>query len=140
MIRAFGGGIVFPPGATGVTRLTETDFATGVEPLGETVSVPVFAPGGRFAGFAVTVRVVPLGPIVPDEGETLRYDLSVEAVNPTSSACLPLTPGMNTFIVTGVVLPTGVVTSPCRPVTVGTASTTIETVGEFGPGAPLQLL
>src|SRR2546423_7298418 len=114
MISALGGGSPFPAGPTGVTRLTETDFDASVDPFALTVSVPVFAPGGRFEGFAVTVTVVPFGPIVPELGETVRYGLSVVAVNPTSCACLffDTGPGKNTFIDTRVVLPTGVGTPP----------------------------
>src|SRR5438067_8131066 len=89
MISAFDGGMFFVPGATGVTRLTETDFDAIVEPFDCTVSVPVFAPGGRPLGFAVTLTVVPPGGIVPLDGETLRYGLSVEAVYVTSSAVFP---------------------------------------------------
>ena len=108
-------------------------------PFEVTLNVPVFAPGGRFDGFAVTVTVVPPGGIVPDDGLTVRYGLSTDAVYATSSASFPLGEGMNTLMLTGAVLPTGAVASPCLPVMVGMACTTIATVGEFGPGALLHV-
>ena len=37
-----------------------------------TFKVPVFAPAGNDPGDAVTVTVVPLGGIVPDDGVTVR--------------------------------------------------------------------
>ena len=86
MISVLDGGSDFVPGPTGVTRLTETDFVATVAPFACTVSVPVFAPGGNPLGLAVTLIVVPPGGIDPVDGETLRYGLSVDAVNVTSSA------------------------------------------------------
>ena len=72
MTSALEGGSVVEPGVTGVTRLTVTDFVAIVAPLETTFSVPVFAPGGRPVGFAVTVTVVPPAGIVPDDGVTVR--------------------------------------------------------------------
>ena len=69
---ALAGGNPVVDGATGVTRLTDTDLVVTGAPFEVTVSVPVFAPGGRLDGFAVTVTVVPPGGIVPDEGVTVR--------------------------------------------------------------------
>src|SRR5438093_4983202 len=138
MTSALEGGSVVEPGVTGVTRLTVTDFVAIVAPLEATFNVPVFAPGGRPDGFAVTVTVVPPAGIVPDDGVTVRYGLSVVAVNGTSSACLPPGEGMKTFMVTGAVLPRGAVASPERPVIVGIVCTTAATVAELVPGAPLH--
>src|SRR6266550_5695402 len=139
MISAFDGGIDLEPGPTGVTRLIETDFEAG-SPFAVTVSVPVLAPGGRLLGFAVTLTVVPPAGIDPDAGETLRYDLSVDAVNVTSSAFFPAGESMWNGMVIGVVLPKGTTASPERPVTGARNWTAIVTKSEFGPGiAPLQL-
>src|SRR6266850_7569244 len=140
MMSAFDGGIDFEPGPTGVTRLTETDFDEIVMPFDCTVSVPVFAPGGRLLGFAVTLTVVPPGGMVPDEGDTVRNDLSVAAVNVTSSAVFPIGASMWIGIVIGVVLPKGTTPSADRPVAGGSTCTTIVTKVEFGPTAPPQLL
>src|SRR5690348_5345908 len=117
MMSVLGGGRVLPPGPTGVTRLTDTvlvvdvlSFAPGPPlplELVVTVSVPLFAPGGRFAGFAVTTSVMPDVGSAPDDGDTLRYGLSTVAVNETGCDC----PAICTFIFTGVVLPSGVGTS-----------------------------
>src|ERR1700757_2512370 len=111
MMSVLGGGSVFPPGPTGVTRLTDTvlvvavlSFAPGPPfplELVVTVTVPLLAPGGRFAGFAVTTSVMPEGDRVPQDGDTLRYGLSTGAVNETGCDC----PAIYTFIFTGVVLP-----------------------------------
>ena len=86
----------------------------------------------------MTVTVVPPGGIVPEEGVTVRYDLSTEAVNGTSSACLPLGPGMKILTLTGLVLPTGAMASAERPLAVGIGCTTMLTICEFSPGLPLQ--
>src|SRR3954454_22084928 len=80
MISALFGGSDLPPGATGVTRLTESGTLATVVPPDVTVTVPVLAPGGSEAGFAVTVTVVPPGGIVPLDGVTVRYGLSVVAL------------------------------------------------------------
>jgi len=80
MISALFGGSDLLPGATGVTRLTESGTLATVVPPEVTVTVPVFAPGGRLLGFAVTVTVVPPGGIVPLDGVTVRYGLSVVAL------------------------------------------------------------
>ena len=119
MTSALDGGRPLPPGLTGVTRLTDTDLVATLAPFEMTFSVPVFAPGGRFVGLAVTVTVVPPGGIVPDDGVTVRYGLSTAAVKGTSNACLPVGEGMETVIVTGIVLPTGTTASAARAVTVG---------------------
>jgi hypothetical protein len=109
-------------------------------PFDCTVSVPVFAPGGRPVGFAVTVTVVPPGGMVPEEGETVRYGLSVVAVNATSSAFALLGASMWTGMLTGVVLPSGAVASAERPVAGCCTCTVVPTTADNGPGEPLQLL
>src|SRR5579884_2235660 len=146
MISALAGGRPVVAGATGVTRLTDTDLVVVVLSLGAgpplplppvtTVSVPVLAPGGSPDGFAVTTSVMPEVGSVPDDGETLKYGLSTVAVNDTGCDC----PAICTFIFTGAVLPSGVGASICRVVVVavGIACTTIDTGIEFAPGAPLQ--
>ena len=101
------------------TVVSDTDLVATLAPFEMTFSVPVFAPGGRFVGLAVTVTVVPPGGIVPDDGVTVRYGLSTAAVKGTSNACLPVGEGMETVMVTGVVLPTGTTASAARAVTVG---------------------
>src|SRR5437763_4362321 len=88
MISALPGGSALPPRATGVTRLTETGVLIGAPLLGVTVTVPVFAPGGRLTGCAVTVSVVPLGANMPLCGVTVRKLRSVVALNVESSAVL----------------------------------------------------
>src|SRR5688572_4666562 len=96
--RAFGGGMVFVPGCTGVTRLIEMGMLV-VAPFAVTFTVPVFAPGGNAVGFAVTVTVVPSGGSGPDCGLTERNGLSVVAVNvPVSrnETLLDAEPGMKT--------------------------------------------
>src|SRR5207253_10673858 len=133
---------VLVPGATGVTRLTETDCVTVVTsfaagppfPLAPitTVNVAVFAPGGRPKVVPVTTRVMPEVGNWPEEGDTEKYGLSTLAENVVAADC----PGMNTFIRTSAPLPSGTVTSPWRPLTVGTGCTTTATGIEFVPTAP----
>ncbi|SRR5258706_10297447 len=70
MTSALPGGMDLPPGVTGVTRLTDTGTLPIDAPLFVfvTLTVPVFAPGGRSLGLTVTVTVVPFGPTVPEGG------------------------------------------------------------------------
>src|SRR5687768_1246737 len=116
MIIAFTGGVVFGPGATGVTRLMETGMLSVVVPLVltppftpsvfvVTINVPVLAPGAREVGLAVTVTTRPCAGSSPELGVTVRYGWSVVAVNVvTAAVCVP---GMSTCSPTGVVLPNG---------------------------------
>ena len=112
MTSAFGGGVVLPDGATGVTRLIDIGVFV-VVPFVVTFRVPVLAPGGSELGSAVTVTVVPVGGIVPDDGVTVRYGLSVTAVNGGSESVpgpVALEPGMKTK--TGALLGTPSYMSP----------------------------
>src|SRR5205085_4398377 len=80
MISAFAGGCVLPDGPTGVTRLMDTGTFAVCPALVVTVTVPVFAPGGRLPGCAVTVRLtLPDDGTLPCDGMTARYGLSVAA-------------------------------------------------------------
>src|SRR4051794_2101491 len=134
MISALFGGSDLLPAATGVTRLTDSGTLTTVLPPEVTVTVPVFAPGGRLVGFAVTVTVVPPGGIVPEDGVTVRYGLSVVALKPVSSdPVLPDGPGMKICAVTGCVEPNAVTMSAFFAVDgiCCVACTTVLTVAEY---------
>src|SRR5687767_12842702 len=149
MIRELGGGSDLPPGVTGVTRLmvigaevrTWLLFATGPPPvpleLMTTVTVPVFAPGGRSVGLTVTVIVVPLVGTVPDVGLMVMNGWSAVAVKFT----VPVgEPGMKNGKLTGVRLPNGTMTSACLICVGSGACTTVDATSENAPVPPGQLL
>src|SRR5262245_28617132 len=137
MISALPGGKVLPDCPTGVTRLIDTGTFVVAPPL-VTLTVPVFAPGGRLPGVAVTVRLtVPDAGTLPDDGVTVRYGLSVFAVNVASSAVLPLAFSRTaTGTSTGAVVPKGTTASVPRAVVGGADCTTMVTMSESGPVAP----
>src|ERR1700747_3723292 len=108
-IRVFGGNVPdFVPGRTGVTRLIETGTDAIVEPpVDVTVTVPVFAPGGRPVGFAVAATTgETAAENVPAVGFTLRNGLSVLALNADEAG-----PEIASGIATEVVLPNGTTVS-----------------------------
>src|SRR5256885_6198160 len=78
MIRALPGGSDLPPGATGVTRLTDTGTVPSDAPVPVlvTLTVPVLEPGGSPLGLTVTVTVVPFVPTVPEGGVAGRLAVS----------------------------------------------------------------
>ena len=128
-----------PDDDTGVTRLTDTGTFAVCPVLVVTVTVPVFAPGGRLPGFAVTLRfTLPDGGTVPDGGVTFMYGLSVFVVYVTmSSAFLPLAFSCTVSgMLTGVVVPKGTTASVPREVEGGAACTVMPAVVDNGPGAP----
>ena len=57
-MSALPGGRAFPPGETGVTRLIETGTLADWPVLVVTLTVPVFAPGGRLPGAGADGLVV----------------------------------------------------------------------------------
>src|SRR5438128_3034619 len=144
-ISASLGGAPFGVAVTGVTRLIETVLLVLVTSLFdgaplplETVSktVPVFAPTGRLPGLPVTVTVtVPFAGTVPDAGLSVRYGLSVAALN--------VAPGGNPVKLTccvtcAVVVPSGTTRSKSFDVAACCGTTTICAVGPNVPATPPQ--
>src|SRR5947208_11703769 len=140
MIIAFAGGPLFPAGVTGVTVETETGTllfgATSVMPTFpsagySTMTVAVLVPSFSATGSYVTVSVIPAGPSVPVDGETVAHGLSVRALKVTGG----FFPAMKTFCVTASA-PASIEVCP-RGVS---GRTNTAATGEYGPRSSRQLL
>src|SRR5438093_47149 len=119
---SFGGGAVFATPLTGVTRLIDTvvpllrasfGMVDIFPPATLIETVPVFAPTRRLLGAPRTVTVtLPSLRVVPLDGVTVRYGLSVVAVN----EAFAVKPVKVTSCDTCAVLPSGTMTSKSRDV------------------------
>src|SRR5438445_3046118 len=137
-----GGGAVFAVPLTGVTRLIDTvvlllraSFGTIplFPPATEIDTVPVFAPTGRVLGAPRTVTVtLPSLRVVPLDGVTVRYGLSVVAANDAFG----VRPVKVTSCDTRAVLPSGTMTSKSREVDACCGRMTICVEDANDPGEP----